>query len=130
MSRPDTGSEPRRRMNSPWITLTSNRPLRRRAFLAATSSLAAAACWASRALGAVTSQPTFSDDPFSLGVASGDPDPTGFVLWTRLAPRPLEGGGMPAEDVEVGWTVAEDDRMSKVVAQGKTIANPEWAHSV
>ena len=41
-------------------------------------------------------------DPFALGVASGDPDATGFVAWTRLAPEPLEpGGGMPAEKVEV-----------------------------
>ncbi|HTO55264.1 MAG TPA: PhoD-like phosphatase N-terminal domain-containing protein, partial [Myxococcota bacterium] len=28
-------------------------------------------------------------DPFSLGVASGEPAPDGFVLWTRLAPDPL-----------------------------------------
>jgi len=37
-------------------------------------------------------------DPFTLGVASGDPAPDGFVLWTRLAPAPLaeDGlGGMP-----------------------------------
>ncbi|MCZ9345539.1 PhoD-like phosphatase N-terminal domain-containing protein, partial [Streptomyces sp. TRM76130] len=35
-------------------------------------------------------------DVFSLGVASGDPLPDGVVLWTRLAPDPLAGGGMPA----------------------------------
>ena len=28
--------------------------------------------------------------PFTLGVASGDPSPDGFVLWTRLAPNPIE----------------------------------------
>src|SRR5260221_2812186 len=28
-------------------------------------------------------------DPFSLGVAAGEPTPDGFVLWTRLAPEPL-----------------------------------------
>ena len=27
------------------------------------------------------------DNPFTLGVASGDPLPTGVVLWTRLAPK-------------------------------------------
>jgi len=27
--------------------------------------------------------------PFKLGIASGDPTPTGVVLWTRLAPDPL-----------------------------------------
>ncbi len=26
--------------------------------------------------------------PFTLGVASGDPSPDGFVIWTRLAPKP------------------------------------------
>ena len=36
---------------------------------------------------------TFDSNPFTLGVASGDPDSTGFVLWTRLAPKPLESGG-------------------------------------
>ena len=37
-------------------------------------------------------------DPFTLGVASGDPAPDGVVLWTRLAPNPLADdglGGMP-----------------------------------
>jgi alkaline phosphatase D len=28
-------------------------------------------------------------DPFALGVASGEPAPDGFVIWTRLAPEPL-----------------------------------------
>ncbi len=41
--------------------------------------------------------PPFSGDPFSLGVASGDPTPDGIVLWTRLAPAPLDGGGLPLE---------------------------------
>jgi alkaline phosphatase D len=33
--------------------------------------------------------------PFTLGVASGEPAPDGFVIWTRLAPDPLADGGMP-----------------------------------
>ena len=56
-------------------------------------------------------------DPFTLGVASGDPDAFGFVLWTRLARRPLEpDGGMPAEGVSVQWEVAEDERWWAVAA--------------
>src|SRR5688572_23165404 len=47
---------------------------------------------------------------FALGVASGDPDPSSVVLWTRLAPAPLAGGGMPPGDVTVHWEVAHDDR--------------------
>ena len=35
-------------------------------------------------------RPRFPVDPFSLGVASGDPTPTSVMLWTRLAPRPLD----------------------------------------
>jgi alkaline phosphatase D len=31
-------------------------------------------------------QARISTDPFTLGVASGDPTPDGIVLWTRLAP--------------------------------------------
>ena len=46
---------------------------------------------------------TFTRDPFTLGVAAGDPDPQGAVLWTRLAPDPLNGGGMPARAVPVRW---------------------------
>jgi alkaline phosphatase D len=30
--------------------------------------------------------PRFTDYPFALGVASGDPAPDGFVIWTRLCP--------------------------------------------
>ena len=47
---------------------------------------------------------------FSLGVASGDPLPDGVVLWTRLAPDPLHGGGMPARAVPVEWQISEDSR--------------------
>ncbi|MGH2604662.1 MAG: alkaline phosphatase D family protein, partial [Dehalococcoidia bacterium] len=73
----------------------------------------------------------FSAYPFSLGIASGDPAPDSVVLWTRLAPRPLEpGGGMPAQPVEVAWQVAENEGMSRIVRSGTAIANPEWGHAV
>jgi len=102
----------------------------RRSFLATTGSLAAAAVWASRADGAVRRQVSFADYPFQLGVASGDPSPDGVVLWTRLAPKPLEGGGMPAEAVEVAWQIAEDEQFKNVVQQGTTTATPDWGHTV
>lgn len=70
------------------------------------------------------------DDPFSLGVASGEPTPDGFVLWTRLAPKPLEGGGMPRENINVDWQVSDDEAMTKIVARGTAVATPELAHSV
>jgi alkaline phosphatase D len=74
--------------------------------------------------------PKFKTDPFQLGVASGDPWPDSVVLWTRLAPDPLDGGGMPKEDVEVRWRISNDERMLDIVRQGTTTANPEWAHSI
>ena len=75
-------------------------------------------------------QPIFDAYPFTLGVASGDPLPDGVVLWTRLAPKPLEGGGMPMANVSVDWEVARDSRFSAVVQKGTTIARPELGHSV
>src|SRR5262245_45622826 len=75
-------------------------------------------------------QAQYKDDPFKLGVASGDPLPTGVVLWTRLAPDPLEGGGMPPETVAVRWRVASDERFLRVVRQGTVTARRESAHSV
>jgi len=75
-------------------------------------------------------QPRFSDNPFALGVASGDPADTSVVLWTRLCQRPLDGGGMPAEDVTVRYRVATDERMANVVIDDTFTAMPELAHSV
>lgn len=72
----------------------------------------------------------FASDPFSLGVASGEPSPNGFVLWTRLAPDPLSGGGMTPDAVPVRWEVAHDEQMNRIVQSGVAIARPELAHSV
>jgi alkaline phosphatase D len=116
---------------TPLYPLAGAARLTRRSFLAGSASFAAAAWLSTRSHGAVTARPSFPANPFSLGVASGDPTPDGVVLWTRLAPRPLEvGGGMPREPVEVRWEVAEDDAMRRVVRHGTAIARPEWAHAV
>ena len=72
-------------------------------------------------------------DPFTLGVASGDPWPTSVVLWTRLAPDPLRPdglGGMPRRQVVVQWQVAEDPAFRRMVRGGYAVADPAWAHSV
>ena len=68
---------------------------------------------------------------FTLGVASGDPWSDGVVLWTRLAPHPLEAdGGMPPMRVPVTWQVAEDEGFGRIVNTGTVFATPEAAHSV
>ncbi|MGH9719486.1 MAG: alkaline phosphatase D family protein [Bryobacteraceae bacterium] len=78
----------------------------------------------------VYAAPPFRKNPFSLGVMSGDPSPDGFVLWTRLAPDPLQDGGMNTAAVEVEWIVAEDESLRRVVKKGKAVAAPMLAHSV
>jgi alkaline phosphatase D len=70
------------------------------------------------------------DDPFTLGVASGEPGPDGFVIWTRLAPRPTEGGGMPDAPVAVEWSVSTDEAHGSVVRRGRATADPRLGHSV
>ena len=79
----------------------------------------------------VTTRPRLADDPFMLGVASGDPTPSGGVLWTKLAPRPLEpDGGMDGQRVVVTWELADDESFTKIVRQGRATAAPELGYSV
>ncbi len=75
-------------------------------------------------------RPSFGSNPFTLGVASGDPLPDGVVLWTRLALDPLNGGGMPRESFTLTWEIARDDTMRDVVQRGTTVATPDYGHSV
>jgi alkaline phosphatase D len=104
--------------------------LTRRRLLAAARTMAAAALAAPLTSRIVRAQPRFAADPFALGVGSGDPVADGFVLWTRLAPDPLNGGGMPPEALPVRWEVARDPRFLDIVGRGQTLAVPELGHSV
>jgi alkaline phosphatase D len=72
----------------------------------------------------------FRDNPFTLGVASGDPTPDGIVLWTRLAPEPVDPASLGRRAIPVGWRVARDHAMRHVVARGSAFAPSELAHSV
>ncbi|ONG54981.1 hypothetical protein BKE38_09630 [Pseudoroseomonas deserti] len=75
-------------------------------------------------------QPRWAENPFTLGVASGDPWPDGMVLWTRLAPAPLEGGGMPMLAIPVTWELAEDPSFQTILRRGEALARPELGHSL
>ena len=86
-------------------------------------------------IGMAASVPAFAapvrEYPFTLGVASGDPWPDGFVIWTRLAPRPLEpGSGMPSAIFPVRWEVATDATFQTIVRKGTGKALPELGHSI
>ncbi len=101
----------------------------RRAFLERALVLGAAGFLQPLA-GCAVSRPRFASDPFTLGVASGAPRADGFVIWTRLAPRPLEGGGMEPAAVEVDWEVAADESFARVVRRGTALAHPRSAHAL
>jgi alkaline phosphatase D len=102
----------------------------RRLLLTYGAALATLPLLAETASGAVR-RISFQSDPFTLGVASGDPDATSVVIWTRLAPSPLTpDGGMPNTPVPVQWEVAEDEAGSKIVKNGTVTATPLLGHSV
>ncbi|HTE13650.1 MAG TPA: PhoD-like phosphatase N-terminal domain-containing protein, partial [Burkholderiales bacterium] len=96
----------------------------RRTFLRAASAIALAQPLR------LLAQPRFQKNPFTLGVASGYPQPDGIVLWTRLAPDPLNGGGMPDAAVEVAWEIADNESFNPVLRKGTARATPALAHSV
>lgn len=79
----------------------------------------------------LTARPRFDDEPFTLGVASGDPTPDGAVLWTRLAPQPLAAdGGMSGARVVVNWEIADDEGFTRIQRRGRATAAPELGYSV
>ncbi|WP_293901714.1 alkaline phosphatase D family protein [Phenylobacterium sp.] len=102
----------------------------RRMLLAQAASLAGAALTPA-AWTAAAAQTRLADDPFQLGVASGEPTPDGMVLWTRLAPKPQEmGSGMTPAPVAVRWEIAGDEGLKRIVAKGQALAVAEAGHSV
>ena len=107
-------------------------PRTRRGVLVGAGSLALAAALSRLPLDlAYGAAANHGSDPFTLGVASGDPLRDSIVLWTRLAPEPLRAdGGMEPRPVEVRWEVAKDESMKHVVRSGRATAWPAFAHSV
>ncbi len=61
-------------------------------------------------------------DPFTLGVASGDPDEGSVVLWTRLT------GPLPDEGIDVEWEVVDGD--GAPLAAGATRTDPSTGGAV
>lgn len=70
------------------------------------------------------------DYPFTLGVASGCPQDHSVILWTRLAPKPLAGGGMPAGNVSVRYRVCTDSEMKTTIKDELVDTNDRKAHAV
>ena len=94
-----------------------NKISRRQAILGVSSTLILPAC---------SSTPTrsrdYANDVFAHGVASGDPDDSSTVIWTRVTST------LPSVPVE--WSVARDAEFNAVVARGRATAAAERDHTV
>ncbi len=112
-----------------WYDLTAAR-MSRRDFVRIGRDVAGIVALGS--LGACRSDRTaqLAVSPFPSGVASGDPDAEGMVLWTRLSGEGMRDAGLATEPVAVRWEVAADESFSRVVRQGTQLAVPELGHSV
>lgn len=121
--------------HSPELRAAARR-LPRRRFLTVTGAAAALALSvnlpAAGAASAAELDPAqIKEDPFTLGVASGDPLPHSVLLWTRLAPQPYQAdGGLPARRIPVRWELARDENFRRVVRRGTALAHPEFHHTL
>ena len=75
-------------------------------------------------------QQVWQKNPFSMGVASGSPDSSSVVLWTRLDPMALDAAGLVDKPIDVVWQMAHDEQFTRVVAKGVVVAEPAFGHAV
>ncbi len=98
--------------------------LNRREFVQLAVAMGASLAWGGLARASTTGWHE-RRDLYPEGVASGDPDPTSVLLWTR---RPFESGGRRVLTVEL----AEDDAFRRVVAKASApvSAESDWTTRV
>ena len=102
----------------------------RRTILTGMSAMAGLAA-AAPALAKIPAAPGWTANPFSLGVAAGAPSADGFVLWTMLAPNPMQdANGMHGPSRAIGYEIATDDNMNRIVQRGTAIADAAYGYSV
>lgn len=106
-----------------------SRILTRRFLLrSAISAAAGALLWAPSP--AARAQVRWSGFPFQLGVACGDPSNDGFVIWTRLAPEPMDASALGPMSYDVAFEVAEDREFRNIRKRGWATAWAHLAHTV
>ena len=98
--------------------------LTRREFVQLAAAMGASLAWGGSARASTTGWHE-RRDLYPEGVASGDPDPSSVILWTR---RPFESGGRRVLTVEV----AEDEAFRRVVAKAPApvSAESDWTTRV
>ena len=111
----------------PW-----NRPLSRRLLLSAASRLGmvlSMGALPALAHSAARNLSNLAEDPFTLGVASGDPTADSVVLWTRLSKEVLSATGAQDAVLAVQWELASNENFSPVLRRGSIAATPALGHS-
>ena len=110
------------------MLIPSSTPGRRRFLLASSLATAVGAlpAWA-------RANESLAHNPFTLGVASGDPQPDNILIWTRLtAPLDYLGGDI-APDLPpqtVYWQVAHDAQFRQPAAQGQARTDAAQGHAL
>src|SRR5438046_4278980 len=98
--------------------------LNRREFVQLAAAMGASLAWGGSARASTTDWHE-RRDLYPEGVASGDPDPSSVIVWTR---RPFESGGQRVLTLEM----AEDDAFRRVVAKAPApvSAESDWTTRV
>ena len=104
--------------------------IERRQFMQYMATVSAIPTLATTVAGYVDKNPKFKQNPFTLSVASGDPEPYGVVIWTRLSESPLIGEVTLETPIEVKWEVAHDESFKSIAKKGTALAVPQLGHSV
>jgi alkaline phosphatase D len=87
--------------------------------------------WALPLTGCVHATPRWQSNPFTLGVASGQPRADGVVLWTRLAPEDEDDAARAARPAcAVQYEIYEDAALRNRVARGEVVTDAARAFSV
>ncbi len=68
-------------------------------------------------------------DPFTLGVASGDPTADSVVLWTRLSAEVLAQVGAQRDDIELGLEISATPGFERILRSSRVVAPAALGHS-
>ena len=97
----------------------------RRSALAAALATGATSCATSPTMTPYMSVTETASGVFAHGVASGDPDATSVVLWTRVSPQESAPAGAT---ITVEWEAASDANFTTILHRGTAItgASRDW----
>lgn len=72
---------------------------------------------------------SIQENPFTLGVASGDPTSDSVILWTRLSNEVIREAGALSETVAVDYEISDSPNFTNVIRSGSIAASSELGHS-